>query len=55
MINELINNRMNERINKFIFIFFQHCKMRGGGKEQKKVSGSDRKYTLTTDDLGTVQ
>ena len=26
--------------------------MRGGGKETKKVSGKDRKYALTTDDLG---
>jgi hypothetical protein len=25
--------------------------MRGGGKEQKKVSGKDRKFALTTEDL----
>ena len=26
--------------------------MRGGGKEQKKVSGRDKKYALGTEDLG---
>ena len=26
--------------------------MRGGGKEQKKVSGKDKKYNLQTEDLG---
>jgi len=30
----------------------QHCKMRGGGKdEKKKASGRDRKYAMTTEDL----
>lgn len=29
----------------------QHCKMRGGGKEMKKVSGRDRKFALTSEDL----
>lgn len=29
----------------------QHCKMRGGGKEQKKMSGKDRKFALATEDL----
>jgi transcription initiation factor TFIID subunit 10 len=29
----------------------QHCKMRGGGKELKKVSGRDRKFTLASEDL----
>lgn len=30
----------------------QHCKMRGGGKDSgKKVSGRDRKYALTSEDL----
>ena len=28
--------------------------MRGGGKDLKKVSGKDRKYGLTTEDLGSV-
>jgi len=30
----------------------QHCKMRGGGKDEtKKASGRDRKYAMTTEDL----
>jgi len=29
----------------------QHCKMRGGGKEMKKVTGRDRKFALTSEDL----
>jgi len=29
----------------------QHCKMRGGGKEQKKLNTKDKKYTMTTEDL----
>ena len=51
-VTRLISLAAQKFISDISYEALQHCKMRGGGKDQKsKSSGRDRKYAMTTDDL----
>jgi len=51
-ITRLVSLVAQKFISDISYEALQHCKMRGGGKEEKKkASGRDRKYAMTTEDL----
>ena len=51
-VTRLISLAAQKFISDISYEALQHCKMRGGGKDQKsKSSGRDRKYAMTTEDL----
>jgi len=51
-ITRLVSLVAQKFISDISYEALQHCKMRGGGKdEKKKASGRDRKYAMTTEDL----
>jgi len=51
-ITRLVSLVAQKFISDISYEALQHCKMRGGGKdEKKKSSGRDRKYAMTTEDL----
>ena len=51
-VTRLISLAAQKFISDISYEALQHCKMRGGGKDQKsKSSGKDRKYAMTTEDL----
>jgi len=51
-VTRLISLAAQKFISDISYEALQHCKMRGGGKEQKsKSSGRDRKYTMSTEDV----
>lgn len=51
-ITRLVSLVAQKFISDISYEALQHCKMRGGGKdEKKKTSGRDRKYAMTTEDL----
>ena len=52
VVTRLISLAAQKFISDISYEALQHCKMRGGGKDQKsKSSGRDRKYAMTTEDL----
>ena len=51
-VTRLISLAAQKFISDISYEALQHCKMRGGGKEQKsKSSGRDRKYAMSTEDV----
>jgi len=50
-LTRLISVAAQKFISDITYDSLQHCKMRGGGKEQKKLSARDKKYNLQTEDL----
>jgi len=51
-ITRLVSLVAQKFISDISYEALQHCKMRGGGRdEKKKSSGRDRKYAMTTEDL----
>lgn len=51
-VTRLISLAAQKFISDISYEALQHCKMRGGGKEQKsKSSGRDRKYAMSADDV----
>ena len=51
-VTRLISIAAQKFISDISYEALQHCKMRGGGKDQKsKGSGKDRKYGMTTEDI----
>ena len=51
-VTRLISLAAQKFISDLSYETLQHCKMRGGGKEQKtKGAGRDRKYAMATEDL----
>jgi len=50
-VTRLISVAAQKFISDIAYDALQHCKMRGGGKEQKKVSGRDKKFALATEDV----
>ena len=51
-VTRLISLAAQKFISDISYEALQHCKMRGGGKEQKsKSSGRDRKYAMSSEDV----
>lgn len=51
-VTRLISLAAQKFISDISYEALQHCKMRGGGKEQKsKSSGRDRKYAMSAEDV----
>lgn len=51
-VTRLISLAAQKFISDISYEALQHCKMRGGGKDQKsKSSGRDRKYAMTNEDV----
>ena len=51
-VTRLISLAAQKFISDISYEALQHCKMRGGGKEQKsKSSGRDRKYAMAAEDV----
>jgi len=51
-ITRLVSLVAQKFISDISYEALQHCKMRGGGRdEKKKATGRDRKYAMTTEDL----
>ena len=51
-VTRLISLAAQKFISDIAYEALQHCKMRGGGKDQKsKSSGRDRKYAMSAEDI----
>ena len=51
-VTRLISLAAQKFISDIAYEALQHCKMRGGGKDQKsKSSGRDRKYAMSSEDI----
>ena len=50
-VTRLISIAAQKFISDISYEALQHCKMRGGGKDQKSKGSRDRKYAMTADDL----
>lgn len=51
-VTRLISLAAQKFISDISYEALQHCKMRGGGKDQKsKSSGRDRKYAMSAEDI----